>query len=504
MSADALAPKLRSYVEAGGARVLLLAARVVLPPLLLASVGAPAMGLWALCFVLLGSIGAQGVGLTPWVVTAVSRAWRGGDGASLSRRASQGVVVLGLAWLALTALAALTVPDLVALVGVPPEQRATAQGLFCAALALFVFDGTLGAFMSLLPAIGRDRLQTRLWLAAVALETVLAVALLLAGAGLWGLMAAFAVRQLVMALAVLRALARALPGLRIVPRWPEAGEWRQWRAALSLQPLVSLLEVVGQSADRWLAALWLGPAAVAWFDLGGKFSIAALAVPAAMAALLLPACSAAMARADHHAASTELQRGLGLVVAACALIYPLFGALGAPLSLLWLGNAPEREVVAALMLPMALACHAQALVLPWIAYERAHGGAHAGLLHAALRPLLALGFGLVAVRLGGGAVGLAWAVAAANVVALALIVMRQRPGAALLKTMAAPTLLGHLSAAGWAALALGHTGPGRSGALLALAATALPHLAGGAALLWRARPRNAGVPAGLRVARAQP
>jgi len=38
--------------------------------------------------------------------------------------------------------------------------------------------------------------------------------------------------------------------------------------------------------------------------------------------------------------------------------------------------------------------------------------------------------------------------------------------------------------------------------LLALAATALPHLAGGAALLWRGRPRSAVVPAGLQAAAA--
>jgi O-antigen/teichoic acid export membrane protein len=482
-------PSLRSFVEAGGARLVLLASRVVLPPLILAHLGVADMGLWSLCFVLLGVIGSQPQGLTPFVVGHAARLFHDGDVAGLSDFLSRGMAVLALAFFALMGLALLGINGLVDLLHVGAAQRTTAGWLFLLAIGAFIFDGTLGALMSLLPAVGRERSQTQIFVLAATGETLVVIALLLAGGGLFSLAAAFIVRQAALMVASWVLLHRAVPGLSLRPHWPRRADLAHWAPALSLQPLISLGDLLGQTADRWLAGLLLGPAAVTLFDLGGKFGVSALAVPAAMSALLLPACSAAMGRGDDRALAGAVDQGAQRVAIASALIFPLLGVIAAPLCVVWLGAAPERMAIAALLLPLAIACHAQSLFMPLLALERSTGRPDAGFAYVATRLALVVVAGFAAQQLApGDALALAWGVALASVAATALRVagaLRWAPQARAgwLRRTLLPTVAGYATAGfALAVVPAAAASAGRLGQLPTLIGITVVHAAGLAAL----------------------
>jgi O-antigen/teichoic acid export membrane protein len=255
-----------------------------------------------------------------------------------------------------------------------------------------------------------------------------------------------------------------------------------------LQPLISLGEMLGQSADRWLAALVLGPTAVTLFDLGGKFSVSALAIPAAMSALLLPACAAAFGRSDKAALTHAVDCGAQRVAIASALIFPLLCAIAAPLCAAWLGGAEEMKAIAALLLPLAVASHGQALFMPLLALERATGHPDAGLGYVATRLALVVAAGAIAqFAAPGNALALAWALAIASLATTAVRVPRALRLAPLaragwLRRTLAPTIAGYLTAAlAWAIVpaALGPVvAAGRMAQMPTLVGIALVHFAG--------------------------
>ena len=79
------------------------------------------------------------------------------------------------------------------------------------AAGVFLADMSLGAFANVLHAVGRVRQEQQVWVAAFVLETLLIVAFLQAGAGVLGLLAAFALRYLFSASANAVLACRALP-----------------------------------------------------------------------------------------------------------------------------------------------------------------------------------------------------------------------------------------------------------------------------------------------------
>ncbi|HSM20811.1 MAG TPA: oligosaccharide flippase family protein, partial [Rubrivivax sp.] len=253
-----------------GGKLLYAATRVALPPLALAHMGLADYGLWAACFVLVGYVGMAASGFTLVYLRSTARLHAQGDVAAIGRLLSTGMLAMGAVALVLLAALWLALPALLDLFGVAEAQRVLARWLWLGTLTVFLADMSLGAFGSVLHAIGRVRQEQKVWVVAFLFETALIVGLLLAGWGVLGMLAAFAGRYLFSIGANAVLAWRALPGLRI--------RWRDFDRTLlrgffgygAGMQLSGLIATALHSADRLLAGVLLGPQAMALVDLAAK------------------------------------------------------------------------------------------------------------------------------------------------------------------------------------------------------------------------------------------
>jgi O-antigen/teichoic acid export membrane protein len=368
-----------------GGKLLYAATRVALPPLALAHMGLADYGLWAACFVLVGYVGMAASGFTLVYLRSTARLHAQGDVAAIGRLLSTGMLAMGAVALALLALLWFALPALLDLFGVAEAQRALARWLWLGTLAVFLADMSLGAFGSVLHAIGRVRQEQTVWVVAFLFETALIVGLLLAGWGVLGMMAAFAGRY-VFSIAANAVLAwRALPGLRV--------RWRDFDRTLlrgffgygAGMQLSGLIATALHSADRLLAGVLLGPQAMAVVDLAAKLPTTAGSISSSASTVAV----SSSARHDVQGQSAALQQvyrdASRVTVAGLAMALPFMAWFAEPIARAWLGQSEAQAAVAPLLALLAVGLHAHLLTGPVNAVSRGRGSLRADFGYHGLR-----------------------------------------------------------------------------------------------------------------------
>ncbi len=484
-----------------GARLAYIATRIGLPPLVLAHVGLAEYGLWAACFVLVAWTGLGPIGVGMVMVRGVAEAAARGDVRGMGHRMADATVLIAALAAAVLGAVALATPWLLALFKVDAHLRDTASGVFIGTCAIVLVEACLAAPSLALQGLRRTTEEQFAWVAGFVVEALLIVGLLWAGAGLAGLLAAFATRSVVtMGLAAWQ-LRRLVPGLRMAL---SAGWLARctalFRQAASLQAS-QVAAIALQSMDRVAAGMALGPAGTAVMDLGGKFSSTTAAVAAAV-------CGNVTAHSAHHHAvgdrgglAAAVHQGLSQTALLLALLCPPLAFLAGPLLGAWLGASADLSAIAPVLVASTLAAHAMLLTGPANAALRASGDLRPELALHALRLALALagiGLALLATATTAGAIatGLAAGTLAAAVLYLPFAHARLGlPQGRWLRACLAPATAGYLSAAAGAlavsqawGLPLGDvaawSGLGRLQALQALALGGAVHALVFAVLAW--------------------
>jgi len=458
-----------------GGKLLYAATRVALPPLALAHIGLADYGLWAACFVLVSYVGMAASGFTLVYLRRTALHHAHGDVAAIGRLLSTGM--LAMAAVALVLLAALwfAMPGLLELFGVAKAQRALARWLWLGALAVFLADMSLGAFGSVLHAIGRVRQEQKVWVLAFLFETALIVGLLLAGWGVLGLLAAFAGRYLFSIAANALLAWRALPGLRIQWRDFDPKLLRSFFGYGAGMQLSGLIATALHSADRLLAGVLLGPQAMALVDLAAKLPTTAGSIGSSASTVAV----SSSARHDVQGQPAALQQvyrdASRITVVALALALPFMAWFAEPIARAWLGQSDAQAAVAPLLAMLAVGLHMHLLTGPVNAVSRGRGSLHADFSYHALR-ILALAVAL----------GVWWLGPARSLSTLVLALVMAQVLAALTylayahrrlcgvwtglaSRVLVPTLAAHALAGAWHALLAPAPAGGRADAIAALA-----------------------------------
>lgn len=451
---DAVLPGPRTSLSVVlSARLVYILTRIGLPPLVLSYVGLAEYGLWAACFVLVAWTGLGPIGVGMLMVRGVADAAARQDVRAMGRHMADATVLIsGLAALVL-GLVALATPWLLQVFNVDAHLRQTASHVFVGTCAIVLLEACVAAPSLALQGLRRTTEEQLSWVAGFLVETVLIVALLWAGAGLLGLLLAFATRSAVTTALAAWQLHRLVPSLRfeLAPGWTArcAGLLRQ---ALSLQAS-QVAAIVLQSMDRVAAGMALGPAATALMDLGGKFSSTTGAVAAAVCGNVTAHSAHHHATGDKPALAAAVERGLDQTAKLLALLCPPLVMLGGPLLGAWIGRGAELSAIAPVLLASTLAAHLMLLTGPVNAALRASADLAPEMGFHAMRFVLALaGIGLALLLWTGSAGTLAMGLAAGSMLAAAVYLPRAHGRVGLtparwLRRCAPAALIGYASAA---------------------------------------------------------
>lgn len=330
-------------------RVLYLVSRVFVPPITLMYVSLDEYGVWACCIVLISYLGMSAFGVSNVYIREVAGYAARGELERIDQLVSTGIiVVLGVGALLLTALWFL-LPVVVDLFRIAPELHQTAFVLFFGTVAVLVLDLSLGAFAYVLQGLQRMAEERLVWVVTVLLETVLMIAFLWLGFGVYGLLYAFAIRYVVATILYARSCYRALPGLSIrLAHFDRAAVHLFWHYGGIVQ-LSGLLGIFLRSIERVLAGIFIGVGATALYDIGEKLPMMGSMVASAMNGAFLPATTHLHETSRRRELIALYLKGSRYMNMLIGTMMGFLAAFAAPIIAVWIGP-DERYAGAAAIL----------------------------------------------------------------------------------------------------------------------------------------------------------
>ena len=341
----------RNVISSVGAKVLYLATRFVLPPVILASISLEEYGLWALAFILVAYLGMGAFGVSNVYVRYVAEYHARGQTERIGDLLSTGLSLVSL--FAVTVLVVLwfALPTMLGWFSVPEELHRTAFILIYGTVAVFMLDLSLGAFVYVLAGLQQIVLQNRIWIAAFLFETALVIAFMLGGIGVLGLLYAFALRYALSISLSVWFCFKQLPGLRLSPTRFNRDYLRLYLRFGGILQISGLLGMFLRSVEKLIAGLFINVQAVGLFDIAQKFPVMATSIPSSINAAYLPAVTEMHARGRDAEFARLYLAGARQINLLTAFIMGFLAAFAAPLLTAWLGPNPDFA-----MAPFILAC----------------------------------------------------------------------------------------------------------------------------------------------------
>jgi O-antigen/teichoic acid export membrane protein len=341
----------RNVVSSVGAKILYLATRFSLPPIILAYITLEEYGLWALAFILIAYLGMGAFGVSNVYVRYVAQYHSSGETDRIGDLLSTGLVLVSIFATATLIALWFVLPTLLAWFSVPEHLQPTAFLLLFGTVAVFMLDLSLGAFVYVLTGLQKIVLQNRIWIASFLLETLLVVTFLLMGLGVLGLLYAFALRYaLSISLSVWMCF-RNLPGLRLSPLRFNREHLRLYIGFGGILQVSGLLGMFLRSVEKLTAGLFINVQAVGLFDVAQKFPVMATSIPSSINAAYLPAVTQMHVQGQHQEFTGLYVGGARHINLLTGFMMGFMAAFAAPLITAWLGPNPDFALA-----PLILAC----------------------------------------------------------------------------------------------------------------------------------------------------
>lgn len=327
----------RNIFSSINAKVLYLASRFFLPPVILANITLEEYGLWSLCFILIAWLGMGAFGISNVYVRYVAQYHASGQTQRIGALLSTGVTLVScFAALVLVSLW-WSLPAILGALDVPAAQQDQAFVLAFGCVAVFMLDLSWGSFVYVLAGLQQIVQQNRIWIASFLLETVMVLVFMVSGVGVKGLLYAFALRYALSILLSIWMCYRHLPGLSISPRLFNREHLSLFCRFGGILQLSGLFGMFLRSVEKLIAGVFIGVQAAGLFDVAEKMPIMATSIPSSINAACLPAATELHVQGKQREFDQLYLRSARHINMISGAMMGFMAAFASPLITAWLG-----------------------------------------------------------------------------------------------------------------------------------------------------------------------
>lgn len=327
-------------------KVFYLVTRLFIPPLVLVYVGQAEYGIWAMCFVLISYLGLGAFGVSNVYIRYVAEYHARNEIEKINGLISTGIVLVSSISLVLLCLFWLILPTLIVHVFNIPEftpnnpdtnLHQTAFILFYGTACIFLIELNISAFMYILNGLQKITETSLILVGSATLETLLTVLFLLLGFGIYSLLIAFAIRYLVSIIVYTSLCFKTIPTLSISIQHVRVEYLRLFYRFGSIVQLAGMLGILTRSIDKILAASVIHIYAAGALELGAKFPLMAVTIPASMNSVFLPASSYMHSQKRQQEMLDMYVKGSRIMAMLTGFIMGYLATFSIPLIMAWLG-----------------------------------------------------------------------------------------------------------------------------------------------------------------------
>jgi len=250
--------------------VVYMLSRLMLTPVILNYLSLSEFGLWSLCFIILSYAGMGGFGVNSTYIRFAARYLAEGKEAEISKLLSTGVIYMFsfcvLFFLGLYFL----MPFLMERFNVDPSQREVASTLILGTAVVFSIELVLGGFRFIVNGMHEFTREKTVTTIAGLIEIGAIVGFLALGAGVKGLLYAFAIRLVLETLGCWFIAKSLLPSLRVSLRLFSREHLRHFFGFGGKVQILGILGIFLTAVDRMFITAISGLAAGGLFEIGRK------------------------------------------------------------------------------------------------------------------------------------------------------------------------------------------------------------------------------------------
>lgn len=347
------------------AKVFNMIVRFFMPSFILAFIGLEEYGLWAICFTIISYLGLGAFGISNVYIRYCSEYHARGEFNKINGLLSTGIILVTIINLVLAIAAWFILKFIVTQVfEIKPHLQETAFILFYSTACAFLLHLVLDTFYYMLNGLQKIVETTLVMLFCLLLETVLTILFLFNGLGVYSMLYAMLIRYGVSTLLFLKMSFKFVPTLSIRPKHFSTSYFKVFYRFGAIMQLAGVLGLLANSVDKLVVSSTLGMQATALFSLGMRFPTTAQSLPASMNAVYLPAITYLYSQGRQQEVIDTYVQGSRSIALFAGFIMGFLTAFAHLLVTAWLGNKPEYQPIATIMVFTAIAAHLHTLTGP--------------------------------------------------------------------------------------------------------------------------------------------
>mgnify|MGYP000182789866 CR=1 FL=1 len=393
-----------------------LLSRFLLTPFVLGHLALAEYGLWMLCFVVMSFLALTSFGLEGTYIKYVAEFYARKEFARINRLLSTGLLVTVALSATILLILWVLLPTFMEGMKIEPELRGKAAVVFMATGLVFALDITLNCFGRALDGLQRMDLTAKVRLFTSFVELGLIVIFLLAGLGVYGMVAAFFIRYLLAMLLNMRFAYKLVPHLRISFRYFDMDSLKLLVTYGGKMQILGAIGIFMNTFDKLVITRILGLPFTGMYELGRKIPATGARIPTEISGAMMPALSYLQGKNDFGRSRRLFLSASRYMALASAPLFTYFFAVAPYAIYAWLGTGYEQASGVMYILSAGLlvnlltgAGSAASKGLARLDWELRYGVLNL-VLCLVMTPVLALRFGLV-----GAAGGVALSTALASV-----------------------------------------------------------------------------------------
>jgi len=388
------------------ARMITASLSIATIPVLVARFGVAGYGTWEALFALATLTSIFQAAISGTLVWRVSEAYGSGDLVEIRRLARLGAGTSWALFAALWPLAWFLRDPVVAFLGVAPDTRAVAAGIFPVVAAVVLLGGLSENLEAVVCGCQRTGLIAVVGALAQALNYSVVIVMVLLGGGLWSLAAGHAVGFVARIGGAWAATRVAYGAVSLVPVLPLRRDLAMVRYS-GLLTVSSVAAALRDQADKIILASLASPTWVGYYGMASRLSGLLLEILRPLYTPLLTAAGVLKGMGDWEGVRRLYGRAMAIVGVLTGMVAVVLGGLADYILVLWVGH-PIPQVTLILWLLMTGTATAAILTGPGTAICRGCGRAGLETTYLAINLVLNVAATIVLVWLI-GPIGTAWA-----------------------------------------------------------------------------------------------